>query len=206
MNDNDKKTTERDKALGDFLAEHARTGAVSFHMPGHKGAGFYEKNGFGTEMKRLADWDITEIAGADNLFQPETVIRRTMQKYERLYQTRRSYLLINGSSAGIIASILAAVPRGGRLLMARNCHKSVFNALYLGDIQPLYLHPQTDERYGVAGEVRASDVAALLERGRVRVDDVYSEKTGKRFSTDLLLADDGVRSSYRFDFGKEGTK
>ena len=49
-------------------------------------------------------------------------------------------------------------------------------------------------------------VAALLERGRVRVDDIYSEKTGKRFSTDLLLADDGVRSSYRFDFGKEGTK
>ena len=49
-------------------------------------------------------------------------------------------------------------------------------------------------------------VTALLERGRVRVDDVYSEKTGKRFSTDLLLEDDGVRSSYRFDFGKEGTK
>ena len=49
-------------------------------------------------------------------------------------------------------------------------------------------------------------VAALLERGRVRVDDVYSEKTGRRFSTDLLLEDDGVRSSYRFDFGKEGTK
>ena len=49
-------------------------------------------------------------------------------------------------------------------------------------------------------------VTALLERGRVRVDDVHSEKTGKRFSTDLLLEDDGVRSSYRFDFGKEGTK
>ena len=46
----------------------------------------------------------------------------------------------------------------------------------------------------------------LLERGRVHVDDIYSEKTGKRFSTDLLLEDDGVRSSYRFDFGKEGTK
>ena len=49
-------------------------------------------------------------------------------------------------------------------------------------------------------------VTALLERGRVRVDDIYSEKTGKRFSTDLLLEDNGVRSSYRFDFGKEGTK
>lgn len=49
-------------------------------------------------------------------------------------------------------------------------------------------------------------VAALLERGRVHVDDIYSEKTGKRFSTDLLLEDDGVRSSYRFDFGKEGAK
>ena len=41
---------------------------------------------------------------------------------------------------------------------------------------------------------------------KVYTDDIYSEKTGKRFSTDLLLEDDGVRSSYRFDFGKEGTK
>ena len=54
----------------------------------------------GEKIKRLAEWDITEIFGADNLFQPESVIRRTMQKYERLYETRRSYLLINGSSAG----------------------------------------------------------------------------------------------------------
>ena len=47
--------------------------------------------------------------------------------------------------------------------MARNCHKSVFNALSLGGIEPVYLRPQVDDRYGVAAEVRACDVAALLD-------------------------------------------
>lgn len=161
--DRKESPTGRGQSLGAFLAEHTSLGAVSFHMPGHKGADFFVRNGYGEKIKRLAEWDITEIFGADNLFQPETVIRRTMQKYERLYETRRSYLLINGSSAGIIASILASVRRGGRLIMARNCHKSVFNALSLGGIEPVYLRPQVDERYGVAAEVRACDVAALLD-------------------------------------------
>lgn len=161
--DRKESPTGRGQSLGAFLAEHASLGAVSFHMPGHKGADFFVRNGYGEKIKRLAEWDITEIFGADNLFQPESVIRRTMQKYERLYETRRSYLLINGSSAGIIASILASVRRGGRLIMARNCHKSVFNALSLGGIEPVYLRPQVDDRYGVAAEVRACDVAALLD-------------------------------------------
>ena len=81
-------------------------------MPGHKGYEFFARNGFGDAVKRLASWDITEICGADNLFQPESIIRRTMEKYQRLYDVKKSYLLINGSSAGIIAAILAAVPRG----------------------------------------------------------------------------------------------
>ena len=43
--------------------------------------------------------------------------------------------------------------------------------------------------------------AALLEAGRVHVENIYSEKTGKTYNTDLLLTDDGERSTYRFDFG-----
>ena len=132
-------------------------------MPGHKGYEFFARNGFGDAVKRLASWDITEICGADNLFQPESIIRRTMEKYQRLYDVKKSYLLINGSSAGIIAAILAAVPRGGKLIMARNCHKSVFNALRLGDIEPVYAFPKTEEDYSISGEITAEEIEKCMD-------------------------------------------
>ena len=99
----------------------------------------------------LHEWDITEISGADNLFQAESIIAETMKKYEKLYGCLRSYLLVNGSSGGIISAILSCVPKGGKLAMARNCHKSVFNALTLGDITPIYIYPDTINESGIQG-------------------------------------------------------
>ena len=110
-------------------------------MPGHKGKSFYVENGYGEFLDEIMNCDITEIPGADNLFQAEEVIRVTMDKYKNLYESKESYLLINGSSAGILAAILSSVSKGGKLVMARNCHKSAFNALSLGDITPVYAFP-----------------------------------------------------------------
>jgi lysine decarboxylase len=89
------------------------------------------------------DYDITEIAGADNLFQTEGIIKDVQDHYARLYGCKKSYILINGSSGGNIAAILASVRKGKQLIMARNCHKSVFNALTLGGIRPVYAYPET---------------------------------------------------------------
>lgn len=129
-------------------------------MPGHKGRRFYEK--YAPEaaalFDRSPDYDITEIPGADNLFQPETVIRRVMDRYRSLYESRETYLLINGSSAGLMAAILTTVPQGGKLIMARNCHKSVFNGARLGGITPVYAWPEIIEEYGICGEVTAEEV------------------------------------------------
>ena len=142
---------------------HGAIGPVSFHMPGHKGKAFYVENGYGEFLDAIMDCDITEIPGADNLFQAEEIIKITMDKYKRLYETVASYLLINGSSGGILAAILASVSKGGKLVMARNCHKSAFNALSLGDITPVYAFPSTVEEYGILGEVSADEIAKCLD-------------------------------------------
>lgn len=141
----------KDIGITNFLVEHASKKPVSFHMPGHKGAKFYKRNGCGKFMRNIADYDITEIPGADNLFQTEGIIEETADKYADLYDVEKSYLLINGTSSGLIASILATVPKGGKLIMARNCHKSVFNALTLGDIAPVYAYPDVIFQYGISG-------------------------------------------------------
>lgn len=151
------------KGVTRFLLEHAGEKPVSFHMPGHKGSDIYRRYGHDEFINNFIDCDITEIPGADNLFQTEGIIRDTAEKYRRLYDVKKSYLLINGTSGGLIAAILASVPQGKKLVMARNCHKSVFNALNLGGIEPVYAYPSMVEEYGISGPVEADEVARCLD-------------------------------------------
>ncbi len=146
----------------EFLLEHAAKDPVSFHMPGHKGSEIFMKYGFGDVLKNFVDMDVTEIPGADNLFQAEGIIKDVQDRYSALYDVDHSYLLINGTSGGIIASILATVPPGKKLIMARNCHKSVFNALTLGHIEPIYARPQLNKEHGIMGPVDPAEISTLL--------------------------------------------
>lgn len=150
--------------LTDFLIQHAEKDPVSFHMPGHKGAALYKELGYDEFLQKFMDCDVTEIPGADNLFQAEGVLKAVMDRYAGLYGVRRSYILINGTSCGIIASILAAVPRGGKLILARNCHKSVFNAISLGAINPVYAYTESIPEHNIAGPVSAGEIEGLLDQ------------------------------------------
>jgi lysine decarboxylase len=145
-----------------FLLAHAGREAVSFHMPGHKGASLYRQCGFGSLLDRLVECDVTEIPGADNLFQAEGLIAGLQRRYAALYGADGARLLVNGSSGGILAAILASAPRGGKLILARNCHKSAFNALVLGDLRPLYAYPELLPGYGVSGAIPPGEIEALL--------------------------------------------
>lgn len=147
----------------DFLRKHVDKQPISFHMPGHKGSELFRKLGYGDFLDHIMDSDITEIDGADNLFQTEGIIKDAQEKYAKLYGVKKSYLLINGTSGGIIASILASVNKGKKIIMARNCHKSVFNALTLGDIQPVYAYPEMIKEYQILGPISPNEIERLLQ-------------------------------------------
>ncbi len=151
------------KELREFLIAHAEKDPVSFHMPGHKNGELFKRLGIPQEKFLKTEYDITEINGADNLFMPEDVLRNTMDKYKSLYDSKESFLLINGSSAGLVAGILASVPRGGKIIVARNCHKSIFNALELGELQPVYVCPEKAKEYDISGKVTTSSVKKAFE-------------------------------------------
>ena len=147
----------------DFLISHAKRNPVSFHMPGHKGSAIYKRFGFNEFLENYMDCDVTEIIGADNLFQTEGILKEAQDAYAELYDSNKSYLLVNGTSGGILAAILASVPKGKKLIMARNCHKSVFNALTLADIQPLYAYPELIQEHGISGAIPPGEIEKLLE-------------------------------------------
>lgn len=88
-----------------------------------------------------------------------------MQRYAaQTYGAEETYYLVNGSTCGNLSAISAAMPRGGRLLIARNCHKSVYHGAYLRQLELRYLYPQLVPEVGICEAVSPSQVREALER------------------------------------------
>ena len=149
-------------SLEQFLLEHSRARTVSFHMPGHKGSAFYRQYGHDAFLNDIMDCDVTEIPGADHLFQAEGRIRQIEERYARLYGARASYLLVNSTSGGLMAAIMAAVPRGGSLIMARHSHKAVFNALQMAGVHPVFAYPEFVPEWNIPGPVQPQEILRCI--------------------------------------------
>lgn len=143
--------------LYERLEEYKDSDYYPFHMPGHK------RNRYMTG-KSLADaygLDITEIDGFDNLHQAEGILKREQEKAARLYGADKTYFLVNGSTGGILSAIGAVTEKGGRLLMGRNCHKSVYHGAYLQELKVSYLYPELLE-YGMGGMAVGAKAGAAV--------------------------------------------
>jgi len=146
--------------LFEKLKNYSESGIYPCHMPGHK------RNGMGAMPERLARLDITEIEGFDNLHQPEEYLRELQQYAAMAYGAGESYYLVGGSTCGILSAVSAAIPRGGRLLIARNCHKSIYHAAYLRQLRLSYLYPERLSQVDICEAITAGQVREELERQR----------------------------------------
>ncbi len=153
-----------DMNLKEFLAGLTKGGHISFHMPGHKGRRFFDALGLSVEIDRLLEGDITEISGADNLFNPVGVLRKTMNRYKAIYDSRETFLSVGGSSACIIAAIMTLVRRGGKILIGADAHKAAWNALSLIQAEPICLIPEIVEESFIIGDIKPSTVERELQK------------------------------------------
>ena len=145
----------------DFLEEYRRRGTARLHMPGHKG----RRAMSGVLWEELPfSLDITEVAGADALFEAEGIIGRSESVAAGLYGTRHTCFSAGGSTLSILAMTAAAKRRGGRLLAVRNAHVALIHACILLDWQPAWLCPEYDPSTGLARPVTAGEVAAAMDR------------------------------------------
>ena len=69
------------------------------------------------------------------------MIKEAEVRGAELYHSKRCFFLVNGSTCGLLAAISAATRRGDKVLVARNCHKAVYHALYMNELQAEYLYP-----------------------------------------------------------------
>lgn len=143
--------------LLDRLLENRDSGIYPYHMPGHK------RQACGKLSRELCGIDITEIDGFDNLHQPEGILLRLQQEAARLYGAEESFYLVNGSTAGILSAVSAAVPQGGHILMGRNCHRSAYHAAGLRNLKISYLYPPVLSTYDICDRVSPQQVKEALD-------------------------------------------
>ena len=129
--------------LYDKLKKYSKSGVYPFHMPGHK------RNTALSDGTMPYEIDLTEIDGFDNLHNAEGCILEVQNLAERLYNVKKAFLLVNGATGGILSAVRAMTNRGDKVLVARNSHKSVYNALEICGLEPEYIVPAVDDEFGI---------------------------------------------------------
>lgn len=145
--------------LYEKLSSYAESDYYGFHMPGHK----RNRNVTGVSLPYRID--ITEIEGFDDLHHAKGFLKQAQERAAEVFQGEETCFLINGSTVGILSAVLGCTQRGDKILMARNCHKSVYHAVYMNELEAEYLYPVFDRELN--GEVRPEDVQRILEEERI---------------------------------------
>lgn len=145
--------------LEEKLENYFNENYIPMHMPGHK----RNINLLGEKLPYKID--ITEIDGFDDLHHATGMIKDIEEKAKRLYGSKRSFLLVNGSTCGILAGIRAMTKYGDKVLAARNSHKSVYNAIEINNLNPIYLLPKID-KYGIDKNIDINDIKEKLEKNK----------------------------------------
>ncbi len=124
--------------LHDILKSYAGRGMIPYHMPGHK------RNTEFAHISPACALDFTEIDGLDDLRAPSGILADSMKQAALTYGAEHTFFLVNGSTGGILATVYA-ICRGRTVIMARNCHKSVYNAVCIANCRPEYITPRVSE-------------------------------------------------------------
>lgn len=173
------------------LKEYVSSGILPMHMPGHKRRVPKEIEEMMTDIYNM---DLTEVEGTDNLHDATGIIKDSMEFTKNIYKTKKTYYLINGSSCGILASIRACACTGdyknkkSYIIVADNAHFSVYNAIELLDLIPIYVNIGYNN-LGIAKECDAKSVKALLEVNKEKniVAALFTSPTYEGVVSDIQL-------------------
>ena len=127
-------------------------------MPGHK-----RNDAFGIPSSKI---DITEIDGFDNLHNPKEMLDDMQNELAGLYESKNSLISVNGSTCCILSAICGVCKKGDKIIIARNCHKSVYNACMIHELKIAYIEPEFNEEFGIYTNVTQESVDKAIKDNR----------------------------------------
>lgn len=144
-------------SLLDELNKLYRSDMYPFHMPGHK------RKALKSELQAAYGIDITEIDDFDNLHEAEGILKESMDRAAGLFEAIECVYSINGATAGILASIYGLSKDSSNVILARNCHKAVYNAVMLAGANPIYIYPDSESLFEINAGISLSQITNILD-------------------------------------------
>lgn len=148
--------------INEGLTEFLGRALVPWHMPGHKRKKLFEQ--YDSDIDEVIDRafgiDVTEVPDTDDLYEPKEMILHSLNELKKEYKTTSSYYLVNGATGGVLAALYAAREYArhrvaesecegpflddaiGKVIVASNCHKSVYNALNILGLKAVFIEPE----------------------------------------------------------------
>lgn len=144
--------------LWEALAAHAAGRRARFHVPAHGGRFPALRSLLGPGIR----FDLTELDDLGDLHAPSGPIAAAERLAAASVGADEAHFLVNGTTAGIEALLLAAVRPGDKVLIGRDAHRSVIAGLILAGAEPVYMRPRIDAAAGRSLGVPAEEVLAAL--------------------------------------------
>ncbi|HCF29882.1 MAG TPA: arginine decarboxylase [Cyanobacteria bacterium UBA11049] len=158
------RSSQAETPLLDALWECANKHHAPFYAPGHKqGKGISQRlvDRFGAAVFRA---DLPELPELDNLFAPQEAILAAQQLAAAAFGAERTWFLVNGSTCGVEAAILATCGAGDKIILPRNVHYSAIAGLILSGAIPIFVYPEYDPSLEIAHSITPDGVAAALKQ------------------------------------------
>jgi lysine decarboxylase len=180
------KETIMDTPLYNALKKHIADDIYPFHMPGHK-------QGRGLNIADAMEIDVTEIEGLDNLHHAQGVILEAQKLTAEVFGAEETFFLVNGSSSGIMAAILTACNPGDKLLVSRNCHRSVYSGMIFTGTMPIYVEPDILQPYGLVGGINPDKIRQVMKSESIKAV-IITSPTYEGFTSDVKAIAEIVHS------------
>ncbi len=135
---------------------------VPFDVPGHKhGKGNPELTAFLGE--KCVGVDVNSMKPLDNLCHPVSVIRQAEDLAAEAFGASHAFLMVGGTTSSVQSMVLSCCKHGDKIILPRNVHRSVINALVLCGAIPVYVNPEVDQRLGISLGMSRDQVKKAIE-------------------------------------------
>ncbi len=153
---------QRRAPVYEALQEFRRNRVVPFDVPGHKrGRGNPEL--VSLLGKQCVELDVNSMKPLDNLCHPLSVIKEAENLAAEAFGAAHAFLMVGGTTSAVQTMVLTACKSGEKIIMPRNVHRSVINALVVNGATPIYVNPETDNHLGIALGMKISQVERAIE-------------------------------------------
>lgn len=166
------------------LEEFRKNRIVPFDVPGHK-------RGRGNpELVQLLGQqcvgiDVNSMKPLDNLCHPVSIIREAEEMAAEAFGAAYAFLMVGGTTSSVQSMVLSVSKKGDKVILPRNVHRSVINALVLNGAIPIYVNPDMDEKLGIALGMKVEQVEQAIRENPDAVAVLVNNPTYYGICSDL---------------------